>query len=621
LSRMTCRTTGDSYRTWVIVGNMVSTKEVVLMKNFTKKLALLLVFAMVLGVVAPGKVAKAIAPVYKIQLDFSTLTLRLTKDTVSINNYEFTQYVGDTAPTEDKMKAIKDKDWVSVDDEAYTKDGDISWFNKKKASYAVARIYEGNAYTYVVSQKIDAQADAFKVFFTDKAEGAATQKTPAYTSAQAIGSKKTGYLVFYTGKGTSMAVVTPSVLSFRVDGTYSYNDVFDPDTAQNNLTSGGKYGSTKILNTLDRLMAKGGTLQFVQPKDSGFATTAKDPNGWATNKEVKFKYTAQKAAPSVKLGVDHQVPVKLGQEYRIVNAADSDQKSDWVSVDDYHKDGKKVKKVYLEDLVVTGSGITAGGWVADHKLTAAALATGNVKLQVRTAASSKGVASKIASTVVSMKAIDANAASTASVTYTVPYDKTKGVTVKNVSGKDIEYAVVATTTAVTSAKWKAIKKDKEAALKEKDLKDQKYVVVRVAGDKKTGILSSNWKEVALEGLTVTEQEITPTTGTGAAIAGKGSYTVTTAGAVNIEIDKAVTSGASADVEVTVEIGVSNIVKGEKLKWSDKGSNRAFTFAAPEYADGKFKIKITIKKGTKEGESGAYKCTLEGVVFTVNAKVK
>ncbi len=583
------------------------------MKNFTKKLALLLVFAMVLGVVAPGKVAKA-EETRKVVFDFHELTIQLKDGSTVKSDYEFTQYVGDSVPSKTDIEKIKDKDWVTVDDETSVDTGDISWFNKKKASYVVVRVYESNAYTYIVSDKIAAQEDAFKVLYTDKPEAAATTKAPAYTSAQAVGSAQTGYFVFYTGKKNAFKVLTPTAIDFRVDGTYNYYSVV------------AKTGATDYFGkALKRLIGKGGTLQFVQRKWNHGDGTAQsiytDVTGWPSNKEVKYKLAGQKAAPTVKLGVDHQVPVKLGQEYRIVNAADSSQKSDWVSVDDYHKDGKKVKKVYLEDLVVTGSGITSEGWVADHKLTAAALATGNVKLQVRTAASSKGVASKIASNVVSMKAIDVNAASTASVTYTVPYDKTKGVTVKNVSGKDIEYTVVATTTAVTSAKWKAIKKDKEAALKEKDLKDQKYVVVRVAGDKKTGILSSNWKDVALEGLTVTEQEITPTTGTGAAIAGKGSYTVTTAGAVNIEIDKTVTSGASADVEVTVEIAVSHIVKGEKLKWSEKGSNRAFTFANPEYAGGKFKIKITIKKGTKEGESGAYKCTLEGVVFTVNAKVK
>jgi hypothetical protein len=606
------------------------------MKNFTKKLALLLVFAMVLGVVSPTIVAKATEN-RKIFVHFDKLYFMVgTDESNAITDYDYTQYVGSTAPAKADIEKIKDKDWVTLDSEIVTdRKADLSWFNKKKASYIVVRIYENNAYTYLVSDKIEAQEDAFKVLYVQEAEAAATNKTPAYTSAQAVGTAKTGYFVFYTGKGTSMKVITPSAIDYRLDGTYSYSHVI----------KGGKTLHEFQL-VFNRLIAKGGTLQFVQSKsrhgETGSASTNyfNDYTGWPSNKEVKYKISAQKAAPTVKLDITHVIPLKSGQEYRIVDTV-SKKKSGWVSVDDAHgttTNGKvKVGKILLEELLVaTDSAVTAvpeevAAFAANGKLKGDALATGNVKIQVRTAANTKGVASKIYSVVVTEAAIG-TAASTAAlnvttgvdvaIAYKVSYDATKGITIKNNNTADTyEYCLTTSGASVTATdKWTSVKPGKSvdikaANLKTKDGKDYTNIHVRKVGDKKNGILSSKAYTLALEGLEVVEQKIKATTGTGSAISGvTGAYfTATTAGAVTVTIPKALVSGAAV-AETSIDVEVEKVTNPGTLKWASKGSAKKFTVAVPTFANNKVTFKFKVDKDAT-GDSGEYKCAVEGLNFT------
>ena len=106
------------------------------MKNFTKKLALLLVFAMVLGVVTPTSVAKAAAGEFTFNYDEMYFTVGAASGVQK--DFEYTQYIPktDAAPTEKEAKEIKDKDWIAIDSELNGDDGqaDMSWFNKKKDS-------------------------------------------------------------------------------------------------------------------------------------------------------------------------------------------------------------------------------------------------------------------------------------------------------------------------------------------------------------------------------------------------------------------------------------------------------------------------------------------------------
>jgi len=612
LSRMTCRTTGDSYRTWVIVGNMVSTKEVVLMKNFTKKLALLLVFAMVLGVVTPTSVAKAADGDFTFNYDEMYFTVE--KSGNALADFEYTQYVPktDTAPTEKEAKEIKDKDWIVIDSELNGSNGqaDMSWFNKKKDSYVIVKYTDNGTTKYAISGKIKAQAAALKVAFVNKNAASATNKLPAYTATDVVGSAEAGYLLFYKAGATkgTFVVVTPGAVSFRYDNGHKFYEASDLNTK------------------LAKYLAKGATLLFSEAKAGA------NPNNttWATA-ETKYKYAAQKSAPTVKVGIDHLVPLKLGQQYRIVNASNN-KHSDWTLVDEFHttESGgkKKVNKVYLEQLIVSGGGIEAGTFAnADKTLKASAIAGGNVKLQVRTAATAKGVASKTYSFVVSEAAIKNDIASTASIKYAVAYDKSKGITVKNVTKDNIEYCLSTTTSAVAlSNKWKAVKAEKEATIKATEIKDTKknveykYILVRVAGDKKAGILSSDFKSVEINNnnLGYNEQTISGVAETTLAGNDKVKYSVTTAGAVTVKVTVANVSedAISAKIPVTV----SNMVKPDIKKWDKKGSAKGYTIALPEYKTNTITFEFKVEKGQTEGNSGEYKVKVEGLDFVFKVEV-
>jgi len=590
---------------------MVSTKEVVLMKNFTKKLALLLVFAMVLGVATPTSVARAAAGDFTFNYDEMYFTVGA--DSGVQKDFEYTQYIPktDAAPTEKEAKEIKDKDWIAIDSELNGNDGqaDMSWFNKKKDSYVIVRVYANGAYTYYISGKIKAQTPAIKVAFVNKNAASATNKLPAYTATDVVGSTEAGYLLFYKQGATknTFVVVTPGAVSFRYDNGHKF------------------YEASDLNAKLAKYLAKGATLLFSEAKAGA------NPNNttWATA-ETKYKYAAQKTAPNVKLGIDHLVPLKSGQEYRIVDASNTSKKSEWMSVDDNHateKDGKKkVNKVYLEQLIVSGSAMSAFA-NTDKTLKASAVAGGNVKLQVRTAASAKGVASRVYSTVVTQKAIDTNTASTASIEYAVAYDKTKGIKVKNVTKDDIEYCLSTTTSAVAlSNKWKSVKAEKEATIKTADLKDTKanveykYILVRKIGDKKAGMLSSDFRylEINDTNLKYKAQSINAPIGEQSGTGYK--YTVTTAGAVTVKVP---VETVSADaVSGKIEVEVVNMVNPDIKKWDKKGSAKGYTIDVPEFkkSDNKIVFEFKVEKGQTEGNSGDYKVKVEGLEFVFKVEV-
>ena len=587
------------------------------MKNFTKKLALLLVFAMVLGVVSPTIVAKAATGDLSIATDFTTLSVTVKKEGADdVKNYEFAQYVSKDgkAPGNDEIKKIKDKDWVTVDEEETDGVGDISWFNKKKDSYIVVRIPNGNEYTYVTSAKIEAQKSAVKVHFSKDAAGSAVSgKSPAFTAAQSVGSAETGYLVFYkVNTDKSMTVVSPSSVAYRVDGTYFYTQI---DTST-------------FKTVLQKAKAKGATLLFVDYVVTETQTEKND--GWVVA-ETKYKYAAQKAAPSVKLGTDRIVPLKAGLEYRFVVG---NKKSDWISVDDNHatKDGKKVKvnsKILITDLIVTGA---AAEIQANGTLTDATIYGKNLKLQFRTAATDKVIASKISTVAVTQTAIDTSksAASYASIGYKVKYDTTKGIEIKNLSDDDtIEYAIVATTTAVGTTKWTAIKGGKTAAVNAKALKDSNdkpytHILVRKAGDKKAGLMASPFVAQAIEDIPTATQQITANAN-GSLEKNYGTYTVVSTGAVSATVNvsvAALTVSGTAIEKVKVTVGATGLVETKgSAKWSKKGSNNAYKVYDPTYENGTITFVFDIKKDTKAGDSGDYECKVEGLSFKFKITVK
>jgi hypothetical protein len=574
---------------------------------------------MIFGYYSPTSVARVTAAEPKFEFNYENLYFEFKANgTNTTKDFEYAQYVpkGDAVPTEKEAKALKDKDWILQDSELYDANGkaDISWFNKKKDSYVFVRYTDGNTVKYAISPKISAQAPALKVAFVDKNAASATTKLPAYTADDVAGAPETGYLLFYKAGATknTFVVVSKGAVSFRLD-------------------NGHTFAMASSLN-LKRYMAKGATLLFSEAKATGNTT-------WATA-ETKYKYAAQKNAPTVKIGIDHLAPLKLGQEYRLVDTSASGEaaKSKWISVDEFHatetSGKKKVNKVYLEQLVVSGGAANLAN--SDKTLKASALASGNVKLQVRTAATAKNTSSKIYSYVVSQTAIDTTKpASTAAVAYAVSYDKSKGIKVTNKTKDVIEYCLSTTTSAVAlSNKWKTIKGEKDVTVKTADLKDTKknveytYILVRKVGDKKAGILSSDFVSFALtdQALGYKAQSITTNTPNGTIDGVNNSkLVITTAGAINIEIPVAAVSGTALDTK-TVTVNVMNLVDPKIEKWTKAGSAKAYTVDTPTYAKGSngagtITFKFSIKKDTPAGDSGEYTLKVEGLEFKLKITVK
>lgn len=432
-------------------------------------------------------------------------------------------------------------------------------------------------------------------------------------------------------KKGAFTVITPNAISFRVDGSYHYYPVKDSTSAGGGVVH--DYFNQYLSQTKG---AKGATFYFVQAKKYSV-----DEEGWPV-KEAKYKYAAQKNAPTLKLDINHVVPLKAGQEYRIVNAQ-TGHRSAWVNVEDAHgvPNGNKVKvgKILLENLVVTTAGVTSkvleGGFATEAgTLNPEVLARGDVKLQVRTAATSKAVASKIFSVVVTQQAISATSAASVtgaegvdvSISYTVPYDDTKGITIKNNlpdGGDTYEYTFTTSGASVTvDNKWSAVKANKSVAVK--SLADSKSkeaytkIWVRKQGDKKKGLLSSNMVGFDLSNVTKVTQTITEVTnGTVTGVSGS-SVTVTSKGAVTITIPKAAVSGTAIENKA-VEVTVSGVTNPGTLKWKTNGANRKITVDKPTFADNK--VKFTIKKIEKDTTGDTtYTAEVQSLTFTVKVVI-
>ena len=121
------------------------------MKNFKRKLAGLLVFAMVLGIMAPGVVAQAADTL-------PTVTFDLEKEQIEVENVgDYTvEYAEDTKTTglTTSGSSITEPNAIKEWDEATLKKGgkaiiDLSWATKKKDNTLVVRVTNDNkTYNY-----------------------------------------------------------------------------------------------------------------------------------------------------------------------------------------------------------------------------------------------------------------------------------------------------------------------------------------------------------------------------------------------------------------------------------------------------------------------------------------
>lgn len=525
------------------------------MKNFKRKLAGFLIFAMVLGIMAPGVVAQAAdtPPTVKITtgIEYSgAVTATASLSAIEGYTVRYAQYVGEaktatgSATTVDVVSKVKS--WETLEKKSKTGHAtvDLSWCNKTKNSTVVFEFTKKGEKAYYVAWGIKQQPKAIKVALI-ATTGSTINNGPTPVEDCLIGDKNTGFLCFYTAD----------------------NKVLSPASI---------WGTSELMGMdgLKKYMAKGKTFSFVwngsetQAIESDSANVDKDGNITWPSKVAKFSYKKQANAPSVSFDVSkHTITIKKGQEYQVI--IDGQGESDiWHKVDEYHLDNKKIVNNRLEDLVVSVSGKSI------TTLTDEELYSGNVSVKVRTAASTKSP-SKIATVPITVVATGTSVASgfsigaTSSHSVEVSYttvDPAKGVTVKNNTKTAYEVAVAASETGITATtKWVKLAKDGESrgsvvklstGTSSKPIKDP-VVYVRIPGEKKTkdkiAKLSGCADSFNLVKLDKPDPRVTALVIDGKAVSNK-AITFATNGAVGkASFDLAIATGSAVEAETTVTL--------------------------------------------------------------------
>ena len=325
---------------------------------------------------------------------------------------------------------------------------------------------------------------------------------------------------------------------------------------------------------------------------------------WAS-KESKVKLTAQPKAPSVKIDVNKDTTsIKAGMEYQVVNAG--------AAVGANWKKAADKKGISLAELQLGTS---------DNK-----------DVHVRTEASVKKIASKIATITVNKPAealtvpsltgtgaaIKQSGNNVAIVEANLAYDITKGASLKNVSTSDIEYALVRTTTPADKVKWSTLKASKDPVKKPTKAnlkysatpKDNTWgeagtkLFVRVAGTKQTKdnvATQSGVSAGAVMGLTNIAQAFK--------FLNAGSVTDNTT-ASTLEVTDSTTTAAikiatGAAAKFTIKANISKVVstKASAPKVKPTGLPKGVTFKVGKVdpATGNFDVEINVSKSTFKTE--------------------
>lgn len=596
------------------------------MKNFKRKLAGFLIFAMVLGIMAPGVVAQAAGekPTVRLSEDYGGAVAELEH----INEYtvRYAQYIGDakTAIGESAGVTIKDNAWETLEKKKSDPDAtiDLSWCNKKKDSTLVFEFTKTGEKPYYVTKGIKAQPKAIKVALVAATDASIKNGPSSVPEDYFVGDRNTGFLCFYDAE--KKTAISPA--SIESNPAFSCYD-------------------GQVESYLKKYMAKGKTFSFVL-KSVGFGSyyqdgeVVSDDNGIATwsSQPAKFSYKKQANAPKVSYDVSkHTVTIKKGQEYQVVVG---DKEPDvWYKVDDYNMDNGKVSKNRLEDLVVevSGKAITC---LSDEDLF-----SGNVVIKVRTAASTKSP-SKIARLPINVVAtgtsVDFTVGSATTDSIQVAYtavDTTKGVTITNTTGSAYEVAVAASADGITAkTKWVQLAKkgEKKATVKlaTKNITDP-VVYVREAGVKpKKGVtaqLSGYAKDFNLKSLDKPDPRVTELKIEGTAVSNK-SITVATNGAVGkASFELAIATGGSveSDTEVTLKFTYADLKLTKATAISVSGTEKGKVLAVPSAkvatsTDNSYtgEVKVTIKKDATTGSKKlTFKVGKDDPGFEVTIDVK
>ena len=365
------------------------------------------------------------------------------------------------------------------------------------------------------------------------------------------------------------------------------------------LNDGSWQGFTAFFGTAD---ATGVTKKLKIYGQNGSTLTFRlkgSTTAWAS-KESKVKLAAQPKAPSVKIDVNKDTTsIKSGMEYQVVTVGTS-MGNNWIAATD--KKGVSLATLNLG--------------TSDNK-----------NVFVRTTASAKKIASKIATITVNKPAealtvpsltgtgaaIKQSGNNVAIVEANLAYDITKGASLKNVSTSDIEYALVRTTTPADKVKWSTLKASKDPVKKPTKAnlkysatpKDNTWgeagtkLFVRVAGTKQTKdnvATQSGVSAGAVMGLTNIAQAFKflagPTTDNAT-----GSEIAVTANSTTAAIKVATGAAAKFVVKANISNVVSTKASAPKVKATNLPKGVTFKVGKVDPATGNFDIEINVSKST------------------------
>lgn len=558
--------------------------------NFKKTIAKSLVVAMALGMVPVANLQTAKAAVTGITFSGATGTVKATG----------AKFWG--IAKEDKKAG---KGSIKIGDKSY-KISNIQEFADEVDAYGALK---GKAGIIALGEKIVPDTD-WKVLELPAAEStfkvqlvASTAAVKGFKAENPLGGEY-GYLVASIGKQPKEVNLKTSAGAIEVklnDGSWSEFATFF-----------GTADATGVTKKLKVYGQSGSTLTF------RLAGTDKT---WAS-KESKVKVAAQAKAPAVKIDVAKDTTsIKSGMEYQVV-AVGGDATTSWT-------------------LSTAKKGIS----LANLKL------TDTKDVLVRTAASGKKLASKVARVTVNKPAdaltvpalngtgaaIKKGQDTVALVESNLAYNITKGASLKNVGTVDLEYTLVADGTTADKIKWSTLKASKDPVKKpsKATLKYSATAKPNTWGDGKAKLF------VRLAGTKQTKENIATQSGVSAGavmalanIAQKVEFTAvagTDAEASKVNASEAsikVATGTAAVVKIDAK--VTNVVnpKGGSLKIKAKTAlPKGVTIKAGKVdpATGKVEITVNISKGAFKTEvptsNAEYTVQFEGISDTFKIKIE
>lgn len=591
------------------------------MKNLKKKLAGILIFAMVLGIMAPGMTVQA-ADEPKFEVVYDSYDQTVAVSAAGIENYTVR-----FASTKTAGATPAEKDWYDAPNGVT----DVSWVSPKKDAFGKFEISSGGSVVKTLDVKLGAQRTDLAVAlinenFADKVTISKKMTLEKVADDHTLGGADTGYLVFYIAKkgDTTGTPVSYSSIQMKKGANGAWVDLAE-------YVKDGKNPDVVMATILEQCLAKGTTLYFRMWDNDQF---------WPS-KEVKFSYKKQANAPKLKLDISkHTTGLKAGQEYRL---SYNDWKSNWIFVnteashlaEDSKADKVKLIKtgIMVEDLIVTGEAVTVTKGALGAKMY-----DSGWTLEVRTAATAGKVPSKVGKYEIKTQGtVSEDAIEIALVN---PNDASKGLKITNNTGKELQYTVIPSGSGIDGAtKWTTIKADagKPATFKKNFAKgatgigDTDIIYVREAGTKakKEGnteipaVLAGKYvtfiagdynKEIAVKGVTygaVSATSISPDT---------NKTTIT------LEYSKTAVSGAAANVTDVFQIEFDNATAATSttnVEVEDKDGNDAVTVAVTSVdKSSNAKITVVVAKGTPEStDDGTYTFEYNGIEFTVVVKFK